>query len=87
LIGEREYWGKGIMFETYSLLINHAFNILNLNKIIAAAPIVNVQSIVTLKKLGFSNEATFREQFFIDGKYIDLLVFGLLRSEFMANKE
>lgn len=86
LIGEREYWGKGIMFETFSLIIKHAFNILNLNKIIAGAPIVNVQSIITLKKLGFSKEATFREQFFFDGKYIDSLVFGLLKSDFMTTK-
>ena len=82
MIGRKELWGKGYAFEAWSLIIEYAFQRLRLRKIIAGAVIDNVASIVTLEKLGFKLEGTFRQQVLVEGEYRDTVRFGLLREEF-----
>jgi RimJ/RimL family protein N-acetyltransferase len=53
IIGNKEYWGKGVMFETERLLINWAFKEAGLEKIWAHVRFSNVASVITMKKLGF----------------------------------
>jgi RimJ/RimL family protein N-acetyltransferase len=53
IIGNKAYWGKGVMFETERLLINWAFKEAGLEKIWAYVRSLNIASIITMKKLGF----------------------------------
>src|SRR3989338_2902807 len=53
MIGRKEYWGKGYALEAMKLFIDYLFHEVKLRKITAGAPVDNVASIVTLKKLGF----------------------------------
>jgi RimJ/RimL family protein N-acetyltransferase len=82
MIGCKEFWGRGIAYEAWSLLIRYAFDRLNLRKIVAGAVIENRASIRTLEKLGFRIEGTFREEKWIDGRYVDAVRLGLFRDEF-----
>lgn len=82
LLGRKEFWGKGLGFEAWSLLIEYAFNRLGLRRIVAGAIAGNGGSVALLKKLGFTHEGTLRQQAFVDGVYRDGLWFGLLREEF-----
>jgi len=82
LIGEKDGWGHGYAFEAWSLLIDYAFRRLGLRKIIAGAIVDNAASVVTLKKLGFKIEGTFRQEYLVDGEYRDGVRLGLLREEF-----
>jgi RimJ/RimL family protein N-acetyltransferase len=45
----------------------------------------NDASVRLHKKLGFIEEGRRRRQFFLNGRYYDDLLFGLLREEFEAN--
>ncbi|RKY10378.1 MAG: hypothetical protein DRP56_01180 [Planctomycetota bacterium] len=81
-IGETEYWGKGAMLETESMLIEYVIRELNLYKILAQTRPANIGSIITMKKLGFQIEGTLRQEKCIQGERVDILIMGLLKDEF-----
>lgn len=82
VVGEKDYWGKGVMFAAESLLMEWAFSQLGLEKIWAQADTDNVASLITMKKLGFQVEGTLRKEVIQDGRRIDKLRLGLLKEEF-----
>jgi RimJ/RimL family protein N-acetyltransferase len=82
VIGEKDYWGKGVMAEAESLLMGWAFESLGLEKIWAQARPENLASLITMKKLGFQIEGTLRQDVIQDGRRIDILRLGLLKDEF-----
>jgi RimJ/RimL family protein N-acetyltransferase len=81
-IGEKDYWGKGVMLETESLLIHWAFTELKLEKIRAQTRPENIASLITMKKLGFQIEGTLRKEKVVAGQRIDIVHLGLLAEEF-----
>ncbi len=82
VIGQKEFWGKGVMLEAECLLIDWAFNSKGLEKIWAEARPENVASVITMKKIGFQVEGTLRSEKLVDGKRIDVLRLGLLKNDF-----
>jgi RimJ/RimL family protein N-acetyltransferase len=80
-IGEKDYWGKGIMLETENTLIKWAFEHLGLDKIWAQTRDSNIASIITMKKLGFKIEGTLRKEKKILGQRVDIIRVGLLKEE------
>jgi RimJ/RimL family protein N-acetyltransferase len=84
VIGQKEFWGKGVMLEAERLLIDWAFNSLKLEKIWADAVVNNIASIITMKKLGFQIEGTLRKERFLRGRRIDVIRMGLLKEDFKA---
>jgi RimJ/RimL family protein N-acetyltransferase len=82
VIGQKEFWGKGVMLGAECLLIDWAFNSLGLEKIWAEARLENIASVITMKKMGFQVEGTLRGEKLVDGKRIDALRLGLLKNDF-----
>jgi len=77
----RDYWGKGIMKESLSLIIRHAFEESDVNRIEAYVEPPNTASASLLKKLGFRLEGTLREHEMCRGSLIDIQLFSLLRKD------
>ncbi|KPN96047.1 GNAT family N-acetyltransferase [Lysinibacillus sp. ZYM-1] len=77
-----EYWGKGIMQEALSKIIHFAFTSMEINKIEAKIEPENKSSIKLLEKLGFYKEGVLRQHEFEKGKYVDLAIFSILKSEY-----
>jgi ribosomal-protein-alanine N-acetyltransferase len=82
VIGQKEFWGKGVMLEAEILLIDRAFNSLGLEKIWAETRSDNVASIITMKKIGFEVEGTLRNEKIVNGQRITVLRLGLQREDF-----
>jgi ribosomal-protein-alanine N-acetyltransferase len=82
-----DYWGRGVMTEVARSIIHFGFVNMQLNKIEAKADPQNKGSIALLKKLGFQQEGLLREHEFEKGRYVDLAVFSLLKSEFQAKTD
>ena len=82
MIGRKEFWGKGIALEAWSLIIDYAFQHLGLRKVVAGAVANHEASVKTLMKLGFQVEGTFRKEVLADGEYCDKLSLGVFREEF-----
>jgi RimJ/RimL family protein N-acetyltransferase len=75
IIGDKEYWGKGIMFESERILIEWAFNEMEVEKIWADVRYSNIASIITMKKIGFKPD-------FDSNKRDDVLRFTLSKKDF-----
>ncbi len=73
--------GKGYGEESLRQLIAFGFTNANLNKIWLRVFSSNSPAVNLYLKTGFIKEGTLRDEFFIQGKYIDGYVMGMLRSE------
>jgi len=82
LLGEKDHWGKGVGLIASKVLLRHGFNKLNLNRIYCSTAKNNqgMQKIST--GLGMKLEGERRQHLFLDGKYLDMLEYGILHSEF-----
>ncbi len=82
LLGGKDFWGKGYGSRAKILLLHYAFAELNLQRIKSRVYSFNERSQNALKKCGYVQEGVSRREFYRDGKYHDVLEFGLLREEF-----
>ncbi len=83
-IGEKSYWGQGYATEAVRLLAKVGFDSLNLNRIHLRVFETNTRAIRAYEKAGFTHEGRQRHAAFKDGKYTDLLVMSILRSEYLS---
>ncbi len=79
VIGEKQYWGKGIGEEAISCMVQFAFKKLDLHKLYAYVLANNVRAAKAFKKAGFVREGLLREERYIDGVFVDVLRVGLVR--------
>lgn len=84
--GRREDWGKGYGADAGRLALGFAFRELNLHRLCATVFSYNAASRALLEKLGFTHEGTFREHIERDGQRHDMLLYGLLRPEWVATR-
>lgn len=76
------YWGKGIMTEAASPILAFGFDRMGINRMEAQVDPANEASIRLLSKLGFNHEGKRREYECEKGKFTDLFVYSLLRSQY-----
>lgn len=81
LIGEKSYWGQGIGTEAISLITEYAFNTLNLNKLFAQCYANNVRPIKAFGKAGFEKEASIKQHYFFQGKYVDGVMLSIINQK------
>ena len=86
-IGEPEYWNKNIATEATELLIEYAFNELNLNKLQGGAAVENIGSWTVAEKMGFKLEGIRKHTMYIDGKYVDVKTHSLLKENWLNSKK
>ncbi|MHA2393341.1 MAG: GNAT family N-acetyltransferase [Promethearchaeota archaeon] len=87
MIGELEYWGKGIATDASKLVISYGFNELNLNKISARIFDPNKASIRIAEKIGLKRELTLKNEIYIDGTHVDSLNYSILKKEWKESDE
>lgn len=78
----RPYWGKGYASEAASMIIVAGFRDLGLHRLHTGVFPDNTRSIRVLGRLGFRTEGRARQHALVDGRYRDLILFGLVRGEF-----
>ena len=84
LIGEREFWGKGICAEVTKLIVEYVFTKLNLRKMRIDTIETNESAVKCYKSIGFKEEGRLKEMHHdhTQNKYVDFLIFGLLRRDY-----
>ena len=87
IIGEKEYWGKGLGEEALNLLVKFAFNEMNLRKIKALVFSDNDKAIKLYEKCGFVKEGVLKEEIFKDGKFKDFVVMSIFREKKEMKKD
>ena len=88
MIGDKSEWNKGYGSEVMSLLVKHCFETLNLNRAFLKVYTENIRAVRSYEKAGFVLEGRLREAVYKHGKYDDVLIMSVLRSEWTSrNKE
>jgi len=85
-IGEPEFRGQGIGKAAIKLLLNYAFDQLNLHKICLKVLESNQSAIHCYKSLGFASEGLQREQFWAEGKYENVVQMGILARDYQHHQ-
>ncbi len=79
VIGDKAYWNKGYGTEAKMLLLNFAFNTLNLRKICSSVFAFNKRSYAYQKKCGYVEEGRRLRQRYRKGRYQDELLMAVFK--------
>jgi [ribosomal protein S5]-alanine N-acetyltransferase len=82
ILGDKRHHGKSIGKRAGKVLLAHGFEKLNLHRIYCGTAATNLAMKSLAKHLGMVEEGRRREQLFLEGQWVDVLEFGLLRNEF-----
>ena len=74
----REFWGQGICTEALTQIVRFGFSELRIHKIVGDNDADNPASGRVLEKAGFKKEGVFKEHYFRDGKYVDVIHWGII---------
>ncbi|WP_347272247.1 GNAT family protein [Paenibacillus sp. N3/727] len=77
----KEYEGKGIIFNSVKVLIHYAFDELKLNKVEIGVATENMKSRAIPEKLGFKHEGELRDYEYINGRFLNRIIYGLKAEE------
>lgn len=82
-LGER-YQGQGLMTRAVDALIEHAVSVWELNRIEIRAAVDKVRSRAIPQRLGFREEGTLRQAERVGDRYLDIVVYSMLGSEWRS---
>ena len=83
-IGDPEYWGRGYGRESIALLVDYAFRQRNFHKVWLQVHANNGRAQHAYLACGFREEGRLRSHVWSNGQYDDLIIMGLLRTEWQA---
>jgi len=86
VIGSSERLGRGYGSEAMRLLVSFAFRELDLHRLELEVYDFNERAIRCYAACGFKEEGRLRERLYKEGRRVDVLVMGLLRSEWEAEQ-
>jgi RimJ/RimL family protein N-acetyltransferase len=84
VIGDKSYWSKGYGTDAMRVIMRIGFDQMALNKLWLKVLAFNQRALRCYEKCGFRREGVLREDRFVDGKYYDGIVMGILEREYRA---
>ncbi|NLA96303.1 MAG: GNAT family N-acetyltransferase [Clostridiaceae bacterium] len=82
MLAGRAWQGRGFATEAMQLMLGYAFCELGLHRVYARVAAENTPSLNLFRRLGFQEEGRLREAMRRGGRFVDLILFGLLEYEF-----
>lgn len=83
-IGREDQRGRGYGTEAMALMLNFAFQELNLHRVQLTVFAYNAGARAMYERLGFTQEGIYRQFLHRDGERHDMLLYGILRYEWRA---
>lgn len=80
----KEAEGKGIIQRSCKALIRHGFEDLGLQRIEIKAAVANLKSRTVAERLNFVMEGTLRQAEFVNGQFLDLVLYSMIKDEWLA---
>ncbi len=87
ILGEKDYWGKGIAKESSDLILHHGFMNLNLNRIYCGTTDDNIAMQKLAVYMGMTEEGRRREAIYKNGVYHDIVEYGILCREYFSKQQ
>ena len=81
MIGEKAFWGKGVVLEARKALLNWAFDIFGIEKIEAGCHSTNLPAVFNFKKQKWVLEGIRKRHFIISDKPIDVLLYAMFKKD------
>ena len=82
MIGRRDKHRRGLGRRALKLMLQHAFDVLNLERVYLYVVEYNIAARKLYERSGFSYEGSLRKHIALGGERYELLVMGILRDEF-----
>jgi ribosomal-protein-alanine N-acetyltransferase len=86
ILGDKRHWGKGVARIAGEKLIAHGFDKLNLERIYCGTAANNLAMRKLAVALGMLEEGCRRSHLYLDGSWVDVVEYGLLRSDARSTK-
>lgn len=86
-IGEKRLWGKGVAREIMVELLEYCFTFFHMERVTLDFYTGNRRGSSLYESLGFKHEGTARHATKKDGRYYDLNIMSMLRSEFFGENK
>jgi RimJ/RimL family protein N-acetyltransferase len=80
------FWGTGVFTQSAQLVLDFAFDVMNVARLEARASIVNGRGNAALRKLGAVEEGVLRKSFFRNGVYHDQVLWSLLSDDWRVQR-
>lgn len=87
IIGDKHYWGKGIASKAAEMMLDYLFAQYPVHKCYGYCLEEHTVTIRMLASLGFSQDGIMREHIYKNGEYKSLLVFSILREEYLRREK
>jgi RimJ/RimL family protein N-acetyltransferase len=87
MIGEKDCWGRGYGTDAIRVLLRFAFREMNLNRVWLITGENNPRALACYRKCGFREEGRLRQDRYVEGRYWDTILMGILREDFEALEE
>ena len=84
-IGDKTYWGRGYGRDAIQSLLDYAFRLRNFRRVHLSVNGNNHRAIKAYKSCGFIEEGRLRAHAWNNGEYLDLVIMGLLREEWLKS--
>lgn len=84
VIGDVNSWGKGYGRRALEFLLEHGFNKLGLNRIWTGTSATNKGMLKVAEAAGMKLEGLSRQGVYLDGEFVDVCHFGILRGEWIG---
>jgi len=78
---EADYWGGGYGTDALLLLVDYAFDTLDMRRLFLITMTLNERVLRQMEKVGFLLEGRMRQATVADGVPYDVVIYGLLREE------
>ena len=86
LIGDKNYWGRGIGTEVTRTVTDYGFDALGLHRIELTAFATNPGAVKAYERAGYRHEGILRQAGFRDGRFHDKVMMAVLASEWPAGE-
>jgi RimJ/RimL family protein N-acetyltransferase len=80
------FWGTGVFKEGAELMVNFAFDIVEVHRLEARAAVRNGRGNGALQKIGAIQEGVLRKSFLKDGEYLDQVLWTILEEDWRHAK-
>lgn len=86
ILGDKDYWAKGIAKEASQMILKHGFESLNLHRVYCGTSVKNIPMQKLAIKLGFKEEGLRKEAMYKGGAFVDIIEYGLLKKDFAPDR-
>lgn len=86
IIGDKKAWGKSYASEALKSVLKWLFYEQNIHRITLETYATNKRALKFFEKMGFKKEGVLRGAHYADGKYFDIISYGLLKNEFEKHR-